>query len=295
MVTLVVLCASWGLQQISIKIAIEGIPPLMQAGMRSVGAGVLVFIWMTLRNRNLWAKDGSLGWGIAVGLIFSVEFLMIYWGLKFTNASRAVIFLNTMPFFTALGAHWFIPTERMQVRHIAGLCCAFIGILAAFSESFNLPDARMLVGDSMLLAGALLWAAVTVTIKASPLSRIPASKNLLYQLAVSAVILPVCSLALGEPTVFRITPLIAGCVLYQIVWVAFVTYLVWFWLINNYPASRLSAFIFLTPIFGVLEGALLLRERVTPRLMLALVLVSAGIYVVNRRTSPKPSKYGLKV
>ena len=149
----------------------------------------------------------------------------------------------------------------------------------------------MLIGDSMLLAAGLLWATVTVTIKASPLAKIPASKNLLYQLAVSAVALPVCSLLLGEPGVYRLTPLIAGCIFYQVIWVAFITYLLWFWLIHNYPASRLSSFLFLTPIFGVLEGALLLHEPVTIRLIVALVLVCAGIYVVNLRSNRKPSEY----
>ena len=151
----------------------------------------------------------------------------------------------------------------------------------------------MLIGDSMLLAAGLLWATVTVIIKASPLAKIPASKNLLYQLAVSAVALPVCSLLLGEPGVYHLTPLIAGCIFYQVIWVAFITYLLWFWLIHNYPASRLSSFLFLTPIFGVLEGALLLHEPVTIRLIVALVLVCAGIYVVNLRSDRKPSEYAM--
>ena len=285
---LIVLCASWGLQQISIKVAIAGISPVMQAGMRSLGAGILVFLWMVLRRERLLSRDGTLGWGVAVGLIFSIEFILIYWGLKFTLASRSVIFLNTMPFFTTLGAHLLIPAERMTVRHMLGLCCAFIGILVAFSESIGLPDARMLIGDCMLLAAAILWAAATVLIKATPLARIRASKTLLYQLGVSALILPPCSLMMGEPGIFNLTPLVAGCVIYQVVWVAFATYLAWYWLISTYPASRVSAFVFLTPILGVIEGAILLGEIVTYQLFIALVLVSIGIYIVNRPAGRHP-------
>lgn len=286
---LIVLCASWGLQQISIKVAIAGVSPVMQAGIRSMGAGILVFFWMVLRREDLMAKDGTLWWGIAVGLIFSLEFILIYWGLKYTYASRSVIFLNTMPFFTTMGAHLFIPSERMNVVHVVGLCCAFIGILVAFSESIGLPDARMLIGDSMLLGGAVLWAAQTVLIKATPLANVRASKTLLYQLGMSALILPPCSILLGEPGIFRLTPLIAGCIIYQVVWVAFATYLAWYWLISTYPASRVSSFVFLTPLFGVLEGAFLLGEIVTHQITIALVLVSAGIYIVNRRTARHPA------
>jgi len=285
MAILVVLCASWGLQQIAIKVAIAGISPIMQAGVRSMGAAVLVYLWTVARKEKLFEKDGTLGWGLVVGVIFAVEFVLIYWGLKLTLASRSVIFLNTMPFFTALGAHLLIPAERLKVSHMIGLCCAFIGILVAFSESIGLPDSRMLIGDSMLLAGAVFWAAATVLIKAGPLATVRASKTLLYQLGISALILPPCSMLLGEPGIFRLTPLIVGCVIYQVVWVAFITYLAWFWLIKVYPASRLSAFVFLTPLFGVLEGALLLGEPVTYQLLVALVLVSIGIYIVNRRQS----------
>jgi len=294
MAILIVLCASWGLQQISIKVAIAGISPVMQAGIRSMGAGILVLVWMALRGEKLLARDGTLWWGIAAGLFFSIEFVLIYWGLKFTYASRSVIFLNTMPFFTTLGAHLLIPAERMHTRHMVGLCCAFIGILVAFSESIGLPDAHMLIGDCMLLGAAILWAAATVLIKVSPLARVRASKTLLYQLGVSALILPPCSVMLGEPGIFSLTPLVAGCVVYQVVWVAFATYLAWFWLINTYPASRVSAFVFLTPILGVLEGALLLDEIVTWQLLIALVLVSVGIYIVYRTSGRYQLDPGLK-
>jgi drug/metabolite transporter (DMT)-like permease len=64
--------------------------------------------------------------------------------------------------------------------------------------------------------------------------------------------------------------------------VAFITYLAWFWLVRRYPASRLASFTFLTPLFGVLAGGVLLNEPITNMLLLALVLVGTGIYLVNR-------------
>jgi drug/metabolite transporter (DMT)-like permease len=227
-------------------------------------------------------NDGTLGWGLAVGLFFSLEFLLIYWGLEYTNASRSVIFLYTMPFFTTLGAHWFVRGEVMGKAQAVGLCCAFLGIVTAFSESLGRPGSTMVVGDAMLLLAAVFWAAATVMVKASPLSRIRASSVLLYQLVVSAVLLPLGAVLMGQTAITQVTPLVLGCIAYQIVWVAFITYLAWFWLIRNYPASRLSAFLFLTPLFGVLEGAALLDERISYRLLTALAMVCTGIYIVNR-------------
>jgi drug/metabolite transporter (DMT)-like permease len=140
----------------------------------------------------------------------------------------------------------------------------------------------MLIGDGMLAVAAVLWGATTVLIKASPLARIKPSKTLLYQLSVSAVVLPLGSLVKNEPGIVLMTPLIAGSLVYQTVWVAFITYLAWFWLIRNYPPSRLASFTFLTPLFGVIAGGVLLNEPITGSLLAALVFVGMGIFLVNR-------------
>jgi len=279
---LVILCASWGLQQVTIKIANQGISPIWQSGIRSIGSTLLLLIWMAVRRQPLMERDGTLWWGILAGLLFAMEFILIYWGLEFTNASRSVVFLYLSPFVVATGAHLFLPGEKLRVIQAVGLCCAFAGILAVFSESLTLPTYRMLIGDGMLAAAALFWGATTVLIKASPLAKVAPSKTLLYQLAVSAVVLPLGSVAMGEPGIVHMTPLIAGCLVYQMVWVAFITYLAWFWLVRHYPAMRLASFTFLTPLFGVIAGGTLLHESITPRLLLALVLVGTGIYLVNR-------------
>lgn len=287
---LVVICASWGLNQVAIKIANQGVSPILQGGIRSAVASVLVAGWMGARRQCLLERDGTLWWGIGAGLLFSFEFMLIYWGLEFTNASRAVIFLYTSPFVVALGARLFIPGEHLRKIQVLGLCSAFLGLIAAFGESVRLPSAKILLGDSMLVGAAIFWGATTVMVKASPLAGIPAGKTLIYQLLVSGLLMPLFSVARGEPGIFKMTPVIAGSLVYQAVWVAFVTYLVWFWLVREYPASRLASFTFLTPLFGVLAGIALLGEPVTKALLLALFLVAAGIYLVNRPEKAVSSK-----
>ena len=287
MAILVVLCASWGLQQVAIKVANQGVSPILQASMRSVGASILLWIWMGVHRQPILEKDGTLWWGIAAGLLFTAEFIFVYWGLEFTNASRAIIFLNISPFIVALGAQLFIPGEQLRMIQVVGLCCAFVGIVVAFSESASYPSYRILIGDGMLAVAAVFWGATTVLVKAGPLSRIRPGKTLLYQLAVSGVFLPIGSLIKDESGIVRMTPVIAGCLAYQIVWVAFITFLAWFWLVRKYPASRLASFTFLTPIFGVIAGGVLLKEPISDTLLLTLILVGTGIYLVNR---PAPDR-----
>ncbi len=279
---LIILCASWGFNQVAIKVAIEGISPVLQAGLRSMGSAALLMLWMRFKNIPIFNKDGSFWWGIAAGTLFSAEFILIYWGLEFTSASRSAIFLNTAPFGVALGAHLFIPKEKLRPLQVIGLCLAFGGILAVFNDSMGLPDSIALLGDVMILAAALLWASVTVMIKASPLAHISPGKVLLYQLLVSAMFLPVASVILGEPGIKDLSAMVGLSMVYQIVWVAFITYLAWFWLISNYPVSKIAPFTFLSPLFGVISGVMILNEPMTPLLILALLLVGTGIYLVNK-------------
>ncbi len=279
---LLLLCASWGLNQVAIKVANGGISPVFQAALRSIGSAILVVIWSRLRRVSLGGRDGTLGYGVAVGALFAGEFLLLYRGLALTTASRGVIFLYVSPFVVALGAHLFVPGDRLTRAKVAGLLAAFCGLVVAFADGLRLPSRRELPGDVMCLAAAVLWGVTTVLIKASPLARIRAEKTLLYQLGVSAAVLPVVSVLLEEPGVFGPTPLVLSAFAYQIVVVAFASYAAWFWLITKYPASRLAAFSFLAPIFGVMFGGLLLGEPVSPALMASVALIAAGIYLVNR-------------
>lgn len=281
MLLMVVLCASWGVQQVAIKVANAGVSPMLQAGLRSLGALACVVIWMRLKGQRLIQFDGSLGPGLLAGVLFAGEFALIYAGLAFTAASRSVIYLYTAPFVVAAGAHLWLG-ERLRVVQAIGLVCAFVGLVAAFADSLRLPTRQEFQGDLMVLAAALLWGATTLIIKGSVLARIPPAKTLAYQLGVSAALLPLASWLLGESGITRLSPLIVACLVYQTVLVAFASYLAWFWLVAHYPATRLSAFSFLTPLFGVAAGGLLLSERVTTTLLIALAFVAAGIYLVNR-------------
>ena len=280
---LVICCASWGLQQVAVKVALPSFPPLLQAGLRSIIATALVWSWMVLRRDPVLVRDGTLGWGIAAGLLFAGEFVLIFWGLEFTNASRAVVFLYMSPFVVALGAWMFLPGERLRPVQITGMTCAFAGILIVFGEALTFPDARMLIGDAMLIGAALLWGATTGLIKASPLASASPGRVLLYQLGVSAVCLPVGALLLGEGWPNEVSSLAIASLVYQSVWVAFVTYLAWFWLVRHYPAPKLASFTFLTPLLGVAAGGILLAEPMSAGLLVALVLVALGIWLVNRR------------
>jgi drug/metabolite transporter (DMT)-like permease len=280
-ITLVVLCGSWGLNQVAIKITLWGMPPATQMGARSSVAAFLVLAWCLVRRKSLFNADGSFWPGLAAGMLFGLEFLSIFWGLQYTTAARAVIFIYLAPFVVAVAGHFWLG-ERLTRQKLIGLVCAFLGVVLALSDQLSLPSPDTLFGDLLCIVAAVLWGATTVLIKGSVLRSVAAEKTLLYQLIVSAVFGFLLAWAIGEQVERGLVVAVLPAFLYQAVWVAAITYVAWFALMREYPASLLSSFTFLTPLFGVAFGAAVLNEPVSASLLVALLLVAIGIYLVNR-------------
>jgi len=282
---LIVCCAFWGFQQILIKVAATEVPPLWQATVRFWGATALLWLWCVARGVPLFNRDGTLGAGLLAGLLFAGEFMFIYLGLQFTSASRLTVFLYTSPFVVALLLPRVVPSETLRRVQWIGLSIAFVAVALAFSEGFlhASPVAGQWRGDAMGLAAGLLWGLTTLTLRASRMATARAEKTLFYQVAVTAAVAPVLSLLLGEPWGFDYSARAWGSIALQTVVGAFASYLTWMWMLRHYPATQMSTFTFLTPVFALVFGVLLLGEPLTLQLMLALVGVALGIVLVSRR------------
>jgi drug/metabolite transporter (DMT)-like permease len=278
----IALCLSWGFNQVAIKLALPDIPPLIQAAFRSTIGALIVVVWARSRGVKLMDSDGTLGPGLLAGGLFALEFILIFRGLIWTNASRASLFIYSAPFFVVIGSRWLIPGDRFDRWQWLGLLLSFAGIAVAFGVPVPGAGAKALLGDLMLLAAGAAWGATTLVVKASSLARSSFEKTLFYQLIVSAPVLALCAQLFGERVVTPPSALAVASLAYQTFWVVGVTYLAWFALILRYSASRLSAFTFLTPIFGVVAGHVVLGEPLTPAFALAAVLVVAGLVLVNR-------------
>ena len=284
MAVMVGLTFSWGLNGVAVKVSNAGFDPALVAFLRSLLSTSLIYVWCVYRRIPLFERDGTLASGLAIGVLFGIEFLLIFFGLDYTSVGRGFLMLNTMPFWVLLGAH-FLLGERISPTRLAGMVLAFVGVGVIFSDKLSIPGPKAWLGDIMTLVAGVLWAATTLVIKKSRLATVRPEKVLLYQLATSVVIAGPL-LAFTGPLVRDATPLAIGSILFQAFYIVAFTYLVWFWLVTRYPASGLSSFTFLTPAFSVLMGALLLGEPLTWKLGLALLLIATGIVLVNR-----PARY----
>ncbi len=280
-IILTLLCLIWGLNAVAMKYATEGIAPIFCAGLRSVMATICLVIWMAGRRIPLFV--GRIKDGVFIGLLFGAEFGLLYLAIRYTTASSAWILLYTSPFFHALGAHFFLTGDRLSIAKAGGMILSFAGILILLSQHLGLPSVDQFAGDMLALAAAMLWALTTVVIKRRLVAAVSPYHTLFYQTLFSIPVLFMFSFMVQETPVQYLDGLILISLAYQGILVAFISYLVWFFLVHSYPVSRLSAFTFLTPIFATLAGVWLLGEPLTLRLIISLTLVSIGIYIVNRK------------
>jgi drug/metabolite transporter (DMT)-like permease len=278
---MLMLCLTWGFNQIAIKLVMPDIPPFLQAMLRSCGALLVILLVAWLRGIKLFERDGTLRAGLIAGALFSFEFILIYRGLQLTSASRAVVFLYTAPFFVAVGSYRLLG-ERLRAAQWGGLALSFAGVAFAIGVPQPNVDEQVLLGDLMIVGGAAFWAAVTLLVKASPLLKAPAEKSLGYQVAVSVPILGIAAWLTGEGISRLPSRLTLFLMAWQAIWVVGLTFLLWFGLVRTHSASKLSAFTFITPLFGVAAGYFIMHDSLTPAFGAAALLVIAGLYLVNR-------------
>ncbi len=284
--TMLILCVIWGFNHVAAKLAAPGVSYVMQAGIRSIVAALLVLGWARYRGIALWNRDGSLRPGLFAGALFAIEFFFIFAGLAHTTAARMAVFVYLAPCVTAIGLAWLVPSERLTPIQTLGVVLGFAGIAVAFADGLLAPSAESTwLGDALGALAGVFWGATTVAVRATRLAATSATKTLLYQLGMAGATLPIVSVLMGESgiTTSALTPVVLGSLVYQIVVIAFVTLLIWFWLLTRYSASKLSVLSFLAPLFGVLAGALVLGEPISSTFASGAMLVGLGIALVNAR------------
>ncbi|PKE29548.1 EamA family transporter [Rahnella sp. AA] len=278
------LCVIWGVQQVAIKSAAADITPLLQVALRSGIAGLAVLILMLVRQRKIPFSRETLRPGLLVGLLFSIEFMFVAEGLRFTTAAHMAVFLYTAPIFAALGLHFLVPEERLSGLQWSGVGITFIGVIVAFlfgGHSAAVPQAsNMLLGDFFGLLAGMFWGMTTIVVRRSKLSSGSATMTLFYQLAGAFVLLGGLALLTGQ-THFRLSPVSVSSMLFQTVIVTFASYLAWFSLMRRYQASRLGILSFMTPVFGIIAGVVFLQEPLKVNFILGALLIMLGIVTVS--------------
>ena len=291
------LCILWGLQQVVLKLAAPDISAVMQIALRSGLSALMVYPMIKLaKGTSLWGRD-YLAAGILVGLLFAAEFFLVAQALRFTSAAHTVVLLYTAPIFVALGLHWKLPAERLSLIQWLGIACAFFGIVIAFLFPPAVSQAAAssaLWGDVLALLAGVLWAATTIAVRLTKLAEAPATQTLFYQLFIAFLVLFPVAFFMGQATIHW-SVLSLTSLLFHTVVVSFASYLIWFWLLKKYLASQLGVFSFLTPIFGMCFGVVLLNEQLELNFLVGTCFVLMGVVAVSLHHKIKQYAQAFKV
>lgn len=279
-VALILFALHLAFNQVVIKVTTDGFSPVFQAGIRSAGAVVVLWLWMTFRGISLRVPRSAWLPGLISGLFFTLEFMCLFSALDITTVSRASVIFYSMPVWLALVAHFALPGERLTGLKIVGFAMAMAGVIVALSDRGG--GTVGWAGDLLALCSALCWAGIVLCVRLTPLASVPPAQQLMFQVMVSAVVM-LCLAPFFGPMIREVAPIHIVALLFQIIAVASLGFLVWFWLMKIYPASSVASFSFLSPVASVFLGWLLLSEEVSTAIYVALVLVAGGIFLINRR------------
>lgn len=279
-VALVLFSALLGFNQVVIRVVNEGLQPVFFCGLRSLGAVICIALWMRLRGLPLRPAPGTIGAGVLIGLVFSVEFLLLFVALDLTTVSRSAVIFYSMPVWLALAAHFLLPGERVTPVKAAGLVLAMAGVSWAILAR-GAGGQGSLLGDLCALGAAWGWAGIALCARGTALRHERPEMQLMWQVAVSAPVLFLAAPLFG-PLIRDLQPIHLWGLAFQIVVIVSAGFIFWLWLLSIYPAASVASFSFLGPVFGVGFGWLLLGEDVGPALIGSLVLVAAGLVLINR-------------
>ena len=283
----VFICMLFGANAVAIKISLEGIGVFTTAGIRFGIASVAIFLWARITGRSFEIKKEQFFQLILIAIVFTAQLSLFYLGLSKSNASRGTLLVNFQPFFTLFLAHFFIPGDRITQRKIMGILLGFTGVAFVFLEKKGVAS-DFEVGDVMILAAAFLWSCNAVYTKRI----ISAYKP--FQIALFPMIFSVPFFFLegvlwDHHMIAFIDAKIIGAMVYQSLVTASFGFVVWNSLLQRYGAVALHSFIFIMPISGVLLGGLILGEPLTVNILIAMLLIVAGILMTHiKQKKPIP-------
>jgi len=269
-----------GGNSVSIKLALDGMPPIALAGVRFAIGGGVVLVWAIVNGVSLrMSRHDRHGLGLLAAL-FLAQILLLNVGTHHTSASRSTLMICTYPFFTSLFAHLFIPGDRLTTLKIAGMVLSLVGVALMFTDDLKVLETSHLIGDVMVLGSAMLLGARQVYTKRLT-QHIHPCQLIVWQAAISLPFFAVLNATLESHANYQINAAIVAAIAFQGVVVAGICFILFVSLLRRYRASQLGVFGFITPVVGVLASDLLLHEKLSPLLAGSMVLVGAGIAIVN--------------
>jgi drug/metabolite transporter (DMT)-like permease len=283
----VFICMLFGANAVAIKISLEGIGVFTTAGIRFGIASITIFLWARITGRSFKIKKEQILQLFVISIVFTIQLSLFYLGLSKSNVSRGTLLANFQPFFTLFLAHFFIPGDQITRRKIMGILMGFAGVAFVFLEKKGVTS-DFNTGDMMILTAAFLWACNAVYTKRI-ISAFQPFQITLFPMFLSVPLFFLGGILFDHQMIAFVDAKIVGAMVYQSLVTASFGFVVWNSLLKKYGAVALHSFIFVMPITGVLLGGLILGEPITINILIAMLLIVAGILIIHfKQKKPMP-------
>jgi probable blue pigment (indigoidine) exporter len=270
----------WASAFVPSRILAHSAPPLTILWIRFLVAGGVLFAGARLAGLNL-PRDGATWLRLLLlGTLGNALYLGLnYEALRHLSAGMGSIVASTNPLILALLAPWLL-REPLTKRKLAGLLLGFSGVVLAMHSRASTQEARPI--DVLTSgAGVLSFVFSNILYKRMRLRPHPVVLNAAQLFLAGVVLVPAALLFEGPPRVNWTWPVV-GSLLFLIVVLSIGASMLWFWILHHGEASRVSAYFFLTPVFGLLLGAALLGEPLAPLDIVALGVIALGLWLATR-------------
>lgn len=279
---LIVFSILLGLNQVCVKLVNVGMHPVFQVALRSTLAIIPILLYCYFTKKKIIISDGSFIPGVIAGILFAVEFIFLFTALDYSTVTRVSLIFYTMPVWLTLSAHFLIDNDKLSLKKIIGLALAVFGLILAIYEPNGEYNEKQFFGDLYSLLASFCWAAIAIMLKTTRLNKSIPETQLLYQLIVSGIILLPISFLFND-FIRDMNINLVFIFLFQVIIIMCLGFIGWLWVMSRYSASSTSSFAFLTPIFGVLFGWLIMDDNINLQIYLSLFLTCLGIYVINQK------------
>ena len=269
----------WASAFVPSRVLAHSAPPLSILWIRFLVAGGLLFLGV--RAAGLQVPGDRATWLrlLLIGVLSNSIYLGLnYEALRHLSAGMGSIIASTNPLMLAALAPWLL-NEPLTPRKAAGLLLGFSGVVLAMYSRAHGTEAR--VQDVLLSAtGVLSFVFSNILYKGMRVRPHPLVLNAAQLLLAGVALLPVALLVEGPPRIDWTFPVVASLA-FLILVLSIGASMLWFWILRHGEASRVSAYFFLTPVFGLLLGAALLGEPLAPLDAVALAVIAFGLWLVT--------------
>jgi drug/metabolite transporter (DMT)-like permease len=270
----------WGSTWFAIKIGLESITPLYGITIRFAIAAAILALIMKWRGEKLPFDKNSVNQYLNLAVLsFSFPFALVYWGEQYIPSGLASVLFGAYPFVVAIGSHYFLPEEKLNMFKTMGIILGFIGIIIIFWSDLKFGSESAL-GMLAILASTLMQGASLVIVKRKNHHISPFALSLGGMILGLLIMLPMTVYFENHSElIFDFRGV--SSIIYLSTFGTVATFVTYYWLMKRVEVVYLSLVSFVTPVLAVLLGSFILDEKLSAQIFLGAGFVLAGILTAN--------------